>query len=98
MKRNKLVLSVHIILSVCAVFGWWGVLYPELTMTPSTYHIVYEDPAVQEQENMVEWDFDNDIYWKVLEADRSQIRFKSRFVSSINALQDQGRGIHESEQ
>lgn len=96
MKRNKLVLSVHILLSVCAVFGWWGLLYPELTMTPSTYRIVYEDATVQEQDNMVEWDFDDTIYWDVLKADRNQIRFRSRLVSNVSALQEQGRGIHES--
>ena len=96
MKKKQLSIFAHIIVSVCAVFGWWGLLYPELTMTPSTYNVVYEDSAVQVGENMVEWDFDNDIYWKVLEADRSQIRFKSKLLMNISALQEQGSDIHES--
>lgn len=96
MKKNKLRIPIHMILSICAVFGWWGLLYPELTMLPSTYNIVCEDDAVQEKENVVEWDFDNDIYWRILDADRSQIRFKSRLFTNISAWQEQGRDIHES--
>ena len=65
MKKKKLMVPVHIILGACAVFGWWGLLYPELTMTPSTYNVVYEDGTVQVGENMVEWDFDDDIYWQI---------------------------------
>lgn len=96
MKKNKLSTSIHIILGICAAFGWWGLLYPELSMTPSTYKVVYEESAVQEQENVVEWDFDDDIYWSILEADSGQIRFKSRLLMNMNALQEQGRGSHES--
>ena len=32
--------------AVCtACYGWWGVIYPELAMLPSTYEIVYEEQA-----------------------------------------------------
>ncbi len=93
--KNKLTTSIHIILSVCAAFGWWGLLYPELTMTPSTYKVVYEDQSIQ-AEDKVEWDFDDDIYWKILGSDRGRIRFKSRLFTNISVLQGQGRDIHES--
>ena len=96
MKKNKISTSIHIILGICAAFGWWGLLYPELTMTPSTYKVVYEDNAVQQQENVVEWEFEDDIYWRMLEADSSRIRFKSRLLMNMNVLQEQGRGSHES--
>lgn len=96
MKKNNLSKSIHIILGICAAFGWWGLLYPELAMTPSTYNVVYADEAVQAQENVIEWDFDNDMYWKILEADSSQIRFRSRLLMNINVLQEQGRGNHDS--
>lgn len=96
MKKNKIIMSIHIMLGICAAFGWWGLLYPELAMTPSTYKVIYEDTAVQKQENVVKWDFDDDIYWEILEADRSQIRFRSRLLTNINVLQEQGRGDHES--
>lgn len=76
--------------------GWWGLLYPELTMTPSTYRIVNEDGDVLESEEMAEWDFDSEIYWDILETDSSRIRFRSRLLMKYNALQEQGRGIHDS--
>ena len=32
--------------AVCtACYGWWGVIYPELAMLPSTYEIVCEEQA-----------------------------------------------------
>ncbi|MBE5883820.1 MAG: hypothetical protein E7291_05340 [Lachnospiraceae bacterium] len=80
MKKNKFIIPIHIILSVCAVFGWWGLLYPEFTMTPSTYNVVYEDNAAQEQEEWEGWDFDDETYWEILDEDCSRIRFRSRFL------------------
>lgn len=56
---------------VLACYGWWGVIYPELTMLPSTYEIVYEEQAeetktVQKDAEVVEWNSDSQIYWKLL--------------------------------
>ena len=94
MKKKKYLIPIRIMVTACAAFGWWGLLYPELTMTPSTLNVVYEEDSVQEMP--LEWDLDEDIYFELLEADRSQIRFKSRLLMRLNALQEQGRGIHES--
>lgn len=79
---KKKLTGIRIAFAVCAALGWWGVLYPELTMTPDTYRVVCEDGTVQADENMVEWDFDNDIYREILNADRSRIRFKSKLFQS----------------
>ncbi|MBQ2804121.1 MAG: hypothetical protein IJF07_09520 [Lachnospiraceae bacterium] len=94
--KTKIILPFRVALTLCAAWGWWGILYPELTMTSDTYRIVYEDGTVQTDLEVVEWDFDNDIYKCLLEADSSQIHFRSRLFTNINALQEQGRGIHES--
>ena len=57
--------------AVCtACYGWWGVIYPELAMLPSTYEIVYEEQAeetktVQKDAEVVEWNSDSQIYWKM---------------------------------
>ena len=102
MKKDKLFISFRIFVTVCAAWGWWGVLYPELTMTPDTYCIIYEETGaptesyVQEQVEMVEWKLDNDIYETVLGAERSQIRFRSRLLTNITAFCEQERGINES--
>lgn len=78
--------GIRVVLSICAAIGWWGALYPELTMTPDTYAVVWEDDAVQRIENMVEWDSDSDVYRAVLEADGSRIRLKSKLFTQIDAL------------
>ena len=73
-----------------ACYGWWGVIYPELTMLPSTYEIVYdgqdtrsETETVQKEAEVVEWNSDSQIYWKILEADPEQIHFKSRLLTML---------------
>lgn len=75
--------------AVCtACYGWWGVIYPELALLPSTYEIVYEEQAeetktVQKDAEVVEWNSDSQIYWKILEADPEQIHFKSRLLTML---------------
>ena len=85
---HRLVQGVRILTVALACYGWWGVIYPELTMLPSTYEIVYEEQAeetktVQKDAEVVEWNSDSQIYWKILEADPEQIRFKSRLLTML---------------
>ena len=100
MKKSEI--GIRVLCSICAAFCWWGFLYPELTMTPDTYCIIYEETGaptesyIQEQAEMVEWKLDNDIYETVLGAERSQIRFRSRLLTNITAFCEQERGINES--
>lgn len=84
--------AINTVLCICAAFGWWGVLYPELAMTPDTYRVVKEeesssvslyDSAVQEAEN---WDFDRGIYFEILQAEAGQVRFKSRLLISLKEI------------
>lgn len=78
--------KARVIFGICAALSWWGVLYPELTLTPDTYAIVDRNGAVQGTRNMVEWDFNSDLYRSILEADSSNIRFKSKLFSQVDAL------------
>lgn len=82
---NRKWTGIKIFLGVCAAFGWWGLLYPELTMTPDTYAVIGEE-TVQELPEVVEWDFDSDIYRDILEADRSQIHFRSRLLKELRCV------------
>ena len=34
---------IRIIIVLCVTIGWWGLLYPELSMTPDTVQIVSEN-------------------------------------------------------
>ncbi len=91
---------IEMALCVCAALGWWGVFYPELTMTPDTYRVVKEaklsseDNALQKVGSFgddevcetADWDFDREIYFEILQADASQIRFKSKLLMSLKEI------------
>ena len=91
MKRD-----IRILLCICAAFGWWGFLYPELALTSDTYRVVDENGVVCESEEDGEWDPDDGIYWRMLGADSSQIRFRSKLFDSLAALTEYRRGMDES--
>lgn len=86
--KNRLLETLRIVCCICAAFGWWGVLYPELTMTQDTYRIVDEtgcEPAIEENQH---WDLGREVYFKILEAEPGQIRFRSRLWEAIADLGD----------
>ena len=88
-------------LCICAVFGWWGVLYPELVLTADTYRICdgseqdgqcVDGQCVQEGQEL---SAGQDIYWNLLRADRSEIRFRSRLLTEWNKFME---ALNESDQ
>lgn len=77
---------IKMVLCICAAFGWWGVLYPELAMTPDTYRIVREDLQDKATQKTADWDFDREIYFEILQADAVQVQFKSRLLMSLKEI------------
>lgn len=88
--------GVKAVLCICAVLGWWGVLYPELVLTTDTYRICddngQEERDVQEGQN---FSTDQDVYWNLLKADRSEIRFRSRLFAEWNKFME---ALNESDE
>lgn len=86
-----LVKTVYAVAVLSAAFGWWGVLYPQLTLTKETYRIVSEGENATTVESR-EWSFDDTIYEEILNADSSRIRFRSRLLMELSqyfkSLQD----------
>lgn len=78
-------LQLRGVLCVCAALGWWSFLYPQLSMTQDTYNIVCEDETVQESVEKDEWDFDSDIFHRILEAEDGTVRLRSRFLTMLEA-------------
>lgn len=78
--------EIRILFGICAALGWWGVLYPELTLLPDTYKIVIRDEFSNEEAFCYEWSADDDLYRDILEADTDSIVFKSKLWESIGAL------------
>lgn len=74
----------RIIVSLCAMLGWWGLLYPELTLTPDTVKVSMEDEEGNLCELPEEWDFDSRLYADLLNADRSKITFRSRLLTNFS--------------
>lgn len=84
MKNKKL--GIRIITAMCAALGWWGLLYPELTLTPETVRIVMEDASGKEISPDRNKSLDDSFYLELLEADSGSIRFRSRFLTELNAF------------
>ena len=40
MKKKRL--GIRITIGLCAALGWWGLLYPELVLTPDTVRVVQD--------------------------------------------------------
>ncbi|MCR5755920.1 MAG: hypothetical protein K6G30_14055 [Acetatifactor sp.] len=78
MKRKKN--DIRPILIICVALGWWGMLYPELTLTPQTCVVRQADGTAVDAEKMQA--IKKDLYQMILEADRSHIRFKSKLAES----------------
>ncbi len=72
---------LQILVSTCALLGWWGFLYPELTLTPDTVKVVEIAETTSEYNT---WDFDCSLYQNLLYADRSQIVFRSKLLTNFN--------------
>ena len=76
----------RMVCTLCAALGWWGLLYPDFTMTPDTYQVVWEEEIEQQETSVVECDSREEIYELVLNADSGQIRFKSRLLAKLEAI------------
>lgn len=84
MKKEKI--GIRIIAIFCAALGWWGLLYPELTLTPDTVRVIRESEDGAETVSESEWTFTDELYLELLGADRDTIRFRSRLLKELNAF------------
>lgn len=82
MKRKWI--GIRIVLSLCAALGWWGLLYPELTLTPDTIKIVEENEDGEISDLPWEWSFDSELYQTLLNADRDSITLRSRLLTNLS--------------
>ena len=83
MKINKFWNSMKTGFLIIMAAGWWGFLYPQLTLNADTYRVVSEDGRAVFCE---EADSETDgtvMYIEILNADRSRLRFRCKFVEEI---------------
>lgn len=70
-------LKIRIALCICCYMSLWGLLYPELLVTPDTCSVVYEEETEGEVLTDTEELSAGELYQALLEADRGQIDRKS---------------------
>ena len=84
MKRKWL--GIRVAAGLCAALGWWGLLYPELALTPDTVKVSAEDEADGSTVSNQEWSFDSTLYIDLLDADWDQITIRSRLLTELKGL------------
>ena len=78
--------GIRIIIGMCAALGWWGLLYPELTLTPDTVRVISEGMAGERLDVTGDWKFDSTLFEELLTAGEGEIRFRSRLLTELSAL------------
>ena len=80
MKRIKKIIRITAL--ICAMYGWWGLLYPEFTLTADTVKIICEDETEEElsEEELMN---DHSLYLDLLNAGGKNIRFRSKLLTEL---------------
>ena len=87
---NRRFLGIRAMLSICLAIGWWDFWYPEITREAGVYAVVYEEGAVQENGEVVEYKADEYTFYDFLQMDSDQIQFRSRMLEWIEEYLDKG--------
>lgn len=86
-------MNLQLLVWICAALGWWGIIYPEFTLTSDTCRIVDESGSYVEMED----DYSGiELYEDILQADRNHIRPRSKILSVITALSEKQVDKEES--
>lgn len=79
---KKKFIGLRIAMGMCAALGWWGMLYPELVLTPDTVRVICEEDG-QERDVTGEWSFDGTLFRKLLDAEQGTVRLQSRILREL---------------
>ena len=82
MKKKRL--GIRITIGLCAALGWWGLLYPELVLTPDTVRVVQEDG--DQEAGTLEWSFGSSLFLDLLNAGRDKITPRSKLLTDISSV------------
>ena len=78
--------GIRIATGICAVLGWWGLLYPQLALTPDTVAVVPSAENGNFDEQSLKWDFDGSLYLDLLSAGPDKIIFRFKIFKDLNSL------------
>ena len=88
-------LGIRIAFGLCAALGWWGLIYPELALTPDTVRIVEKDTDGTVRKKIPDWSFDGSLYRELMSADPDDITFCSGLFTDFISFFG---GIHNGEE
>ena len=79
-------LGIRITTGICAALGWWGLLYPQLALTPDTVAVIPSTEGESLEEQSLKWDFDGSLYLDLLNAGPDKITFSFKICKDLNSL------------
>ena len=87
-------ITIRVLVSMCAALGWWGLLYPELTLTPDTVKVSAVDEDGTISDLPLEWSFDSNLYLDLLNAGPGKITFRSKLFTNLSSFWE---AIHDKD-
>lgn len=78
--------GIRIGLLLGAALGWWGLLYPELALTPDTVRVVRDESVDEASSTSEDWRFGSHLYWDILNAGSGKVTFRSKLLSDFNII------------
>lgn len=81
---KKKMITFRAVLGTLAALGWWGLLYPELVLTPDNVKVYEVTEDAQSIPVPMEWSFDCPVYRELLTAGRDKITFRSRLLTDLS--------------
>lgn len=79
-------LGIRMSIGICAALGWWGLLYPELTLTPDTVKVIQLSEDGESLTLSQEWSFDSNLYWDIINAGSDRITFRSKLLTDFSSI------------
>lgn len=77
-------LKLRAVMTICAAFGWWGLLYPEFALTPDTVQVYKENSAGELTQIERNWLDGRTLFRELLSADREDISIRSKLLEDFN--------------
>lgn len=89
---SRIAQGLRVAVVICAALGWWGFIYPDLTLLPETVEISEEGEDGSLRPLSGEGKDARGLYMELLDADPEKIVFRSRVLTNLKLLWE---NLHE---
>ena len=77
---------IRLALCICLYVGCWGLVYPDLLITPDTCNVVCEDGTGEETQKQAGRMTAEQLYQALQEAVPGQVRYRSRLLELLQKI------------